>query len=344
MKKIVNILITSIGSTTAQGVVKGLSAQKKYTTRIIGTDTQFKEEIAGSQFIDAFYKVPCAKDENAYIRELSRIIDSEKIHLLIPIHDEELDIISRRRQEFSNSAYVLISDANTIATCNDKLKTYHFLCKNGFPALKTVSITRNQKIIDILSESGIEYPFYVKPRCGVGSCDVYEIRNERELGLIERIQNPVIQDSGQGEMYTVDLFCNQGQTIAVVPRKQSEARAGVDYKGEIKYDKHLINLSCGIGKALRFHGPVNIQFFKNGTDCRVLEINPRFAASNYLTTVAGVNFPQLVIELALGENLKPVKKFREIRMCRYWEMAFWDEAGNVVPSTTLTIKKLKEFK
>jgi carbamoylphosphate synthase large subunit len=145
-------------------------------------------------------------------------------------------------------------------------------------------------------------------------------------------------------MYTVDLFCNQGQSIAVVPRKQSEARAGVDYKGEIEHNKQLINLSCGIGKALRLHGAVNIQFFKHGTDCRVLEINPRFAASNYLTTVAGVNFPQLAIELALGENLKPVKKFREIRMCRYWEMAFWDESGKVVPSTTLSIKNLKEFK
>jgi carbamoyl-phosphate synthase large subunit len=343
MKKTVNILITSIGSTTAQSVVKGSLTQKKYKTRIIGTDTHAKGEIAGSQFVDTYYQVPAANDEQAYIRTLSEIIEAERIDLLIPIHDRELEVISVRRRELSDSVYVLISKADTIATCNDKLRTYEFLKKKGFPALKTAGVPDPLKITDVLVESGIEYPFYVKPRSGVGSHEVYEIRNERELALIERVEDPIIQDKGQGFLYTVDLFCNHGQPIAAVPRKQFEARAGVDYTGESQYNKQLINLSCRIAKALRFHGPLNIQYFRNRTDCRVLEINPRFAASNYLTTIAGVNFPLFAIELAMGNVPKPIKKFRQISMCRYWEMAFWDESGNEVPSRTLKSTKRRDY-
>ncbi|MFA5295490.1 MAG: ATP-grasp domain-containing protein [Methanoregulaceae archaeon] len=331
MKESVNVVITGVGSTTAYGVVKGLRIQSEFGVRIVGTDTHSPKGIAGSQFVDSFYPVPPAADEAAYLRELTGIIEREDADLLIPIHDMELGVLARNRAIIEDLTCLILSPTMTILTCNDKWKTFEFCRKNGFATLNTILVTELSHVKEDIEEAGIDYPFMVKPRIGVGSQDIHEIRSERDLGLIERATDPIIQEMSNGQLYTVDLFSDGEQNIAAVPRRQLEARAGVDYMGRTEHDQDLIGLSHRISKILPFKGPVNIQYFKDGGDCRVLEINPRFAASNHLTTMAGINFPLLTLKLASGEALTPITDFTRMSFCRYWEMAFRDEAGTGVP-------------
>lgn len=331
MKKTpVNIIITGIGSTTAYGVMKGLRMQSEFNVRITGTDTHTPDGIAGSQFVDTFHQVPPAEDEEVYLRELQRIIEREEADILIPIHDMELDILARNRGVIEDVTYLVLSPTSTILMCNDKWKTFEFCRLNDFPTLNTLLVTDPTCVKEDIKEAGIEYPFMVKPRIGFGSQGIHEIRSERDLGLIERVNNPIIQEMSRGRLYTIDLFSDGAQTITAVPRRQLEARAGVDFKGYIEYDRDLIELSHRVNRKLPFKGPVNIQYFKDDEECRVLEINPRFAASNHLTTLAGINFPLLTVKLALGETLTPVTTFSRMSFCRYWEMAFRDETGKAI--------------
>ncbi len=327
----VNVVITGIGSTTAYGVVKGFRAQSEVDVRVIGTDTHSPDGIAGSQFVDTFYSVPSAMDEEAYIGALQEIIAEEKADLLIPINDAELYVLAQNREAIEEFTCLILSPSETIATCNDKWRTHEFLQRNNFPTLKTILVTDPSRVREIIREAGMEYPFIVKPREGVGSEGIHEIRSERDLGLIERVHGPIIQEISRGSLYTVDIFSDGDRVIAAVPRRQLDARAGVDYKGQTEHDHELIELSHRICAVLRFKGPANIQYFRDGKGCRVLEINPRFAASNHLTTMAGINFPLLAVKLALGEVLEPVTSFELMSFCRYWNMAFRDGSGNVIP-------------
>ena len=325
MKRKFRVLITGVGSTTAISVIKGLKKQNEFDVFIIGADINEKDNIAGSKFCDKFFKVPPAVEEKNYINTLVDIINSESIDLLIPIVDIELEVIARNRDVIEDSTYLLLSSYNTVMICNDKWRTYEFFKKLGMPTLKTILLDDFSNIKNFIDSADIDFPFIVKPRKGVSSRDVYEIHNEEELFLLKKVKDPIIQEIGRGEEYTIDVFCDGKRLISAVPRKRIETRAGISYKGQTEKDEKLINYARKIAEELNIRGPANIQCFKSDDKVKFFEINPRFSGSLPLTIAAGVNTPLFALKMAAGEKLEPVKDFKIVKMCRYWEEVFYYE-------------------
>ena len=322
MKSKINVLITGVGSTTAISVIKGLKKQTKYEIKIIGTDIFQEDSIAGSKFCDKFFVVPPASNEPEYISKLLDVINKESIDILIPIVDIELEIIAKNRIAFNNT-FILLSSYETIMRCNDKMNTYEFFNKYDLPTLKTISIQKNDNINDKILDSDLKYPLITKPRNGVSSRDVYEIKNFRENALIRRVDNPILQEKGFGEEYTIDIFGDGEKLICAIPRKRIETRSGISYKGRTVKNSKLWNFSNIIYNELKFMGPANIQCFINNGEVKFFDINPRFSGGLPLTIAAGINTPLLGIELYLSEEIEPINNFKEISMCRYWEEIFY---------------------
>ena len=323
MKKIINVLITGVGSTTAISVIKGLKKQTKYIIKIIGTDIFGEYNIAGSKFCDKFFVVPLAIDESEYISELSKIVKSESIDIIIPIVDIELEVIAKNIKTFSNT-FVLLSSYDTVMKCNDKLKTYEFFNQLKIPTLKTLFLEDLDDMNNEISNSGIKYPFIAKPRKGVSSRNVYEIKNLSENVLIRRIDDPIIQEKGYGEEYTIDLFGDGEKLISAVPRKRIETRSGISYKGKTVKNRKLIKVSEKIYDELKFIGPANLQCFISDNKVKFFDINPRYSGSLPLTISAGINTVLFGLQLGIGQKLEPFNDFNEITMCRYWEEIFYD--------------------
>lgn len=324
MKRHLNVLITGMGSANALCVLKGLHIQNEFDVFVLGTDINEKNNIAGSSFCDKFCQVPPAADEEAYIGAIVDIIKSNNIDLLIPFVGPELEVLSRNRDFIEQCTYPLVSSYETVMICNDKLKTYYFLKSMGYQALETAYVHDYSKIKEIISVFGLSYPFIAKPRKGAGSRGVYQINNEEELVLIKRVEEPIIQEMGIGDMYVVDLFCDGKKVLSAVPRKTLEVRAGLHYKTVVERDQKLIEESKKLAEKLDFRGPVNIQWFKNGDSLRVLEINPRFSGSCHVTTAAGVNNPLMALKMAAGDELETIEDFKIVKMCRHWEEVFYD--------------------
>ncbi|RKX92672.1 MAG: hypothetical protein DRP84_09650 [Spirochaetes bacterium] len=324
MRRSFKVLITGVGSTTALSVIKGLKKQDVFNVFIVGTDINEEKNIAGSKFCDKFFKVPLAINEENYIATLADIINSESIDLLIPIVDIELEVIARNRDVIEKSTYLLLSSYDTVMICNDKFRTYDFFNKQGIPTLKTILADDFSKIKNLLVHSGMDFPLIAKPRKGVSSRDIYEIQNEEELFLIKKVKDPLLQEKGRGQEYTIDVFCDGENSISAVPRKRIETRAGISYKGQTEKDEKLISPAKKIAERLNIKGPANIQCFKNGDEVRFFEINPRFSGSLPLTIAAGVNTPLFALKMAAGEKLEPVKDFKIVKMCRYWKEVFYD--------------------
>jgi carbamoyl-phosphate synthase large subunit len=323
MKDKINVLITGVGSTTAISVIKGLKKQTKYKINIIGTDMFQENCIAGSKFCDKFFTVPEAFNEHKYIEELSTIIKNESIDILIPIVDIELEIIAKHIKTFDNT-FVLLSSYETVKRCNDKMETYEFFNKFKIPTLKTVSIENFDNINQKISDSGMQYPLIAKPRNGVSSRDVYEINNLEETVLIKRIDNPIIQEKGFGEEFTIDIFGDGNKLISAVPRKRIEMRSGISYKGKTVKNNLLIKFSEKIYDELKFVGPANLQCFINDNQINFFDINPRFSGSLPLTIEAGINTALYALQLCMGDKLEQVNDFKEISMCRYWEEIYYE--------------------
>jgi len=320
----VDVLVTAVGTTTAVSVIKGLRKQHEFDIRVVGTDINTNHDIAGSRFCDSFFTVPKASRENQFIAALAGIARDESIDLLIPVFDAEIEVISRRRNAFPKKTFLLLSPHNTVTTCNDKLKTLNFFNGAGIPTLKTYAASNVEEFGDLVKKGNLSLPCIVKPRRGVGSKDVYEVRTKDELCLIDRVEEPIVQEMGKGIEYTIDIFCAQGRPVAIVPRRRIETKAGISYKGETSRDPDLVRYAKRIASALPIVGPANFQCFKDGRDVRFFEINPRFSGGLPLTIAAGMNTPHMALKLATGMGLRPKSRFKTVRMCRYWEEVFYE--------------------
>ena len=70
----INILVTAVGSELAFSVIKAIrTMQTPY--RLIGCD--INKEVLGKCWCDTFYVVPKARNEDAYIRVIRKIIKEE---------------------------------------------------------------------------------------------------------------------------------------------------------------------------------------------------------------------------------------------------------------------------
>lgn len=324
MRKKINVLITDVGSTTALCIIKGLRKQDEFDVFIVGTDINAETSIAGSNFCNKFHVVPPAVDEENYINALENIIKSESIDLLVPNVDIELETLARNRSTLERSTCLLLSSYETVVTCTDKLRTYQFFNRAGIPSPKTIPAGNVEKLKDVLAKSGMKFPLIAKPRKGVSSRDVFEIGSEEELFLIKRIRDPIIQEKAKGQEYTIDIFHDGKKLISAVPRMRIETRSGISYKGQTDRDEKLINYAGKIAEGLNIKGPANIQCFKEGDEVKFTEINPRFSGGLILTIEAGVNTPLFALKMAVGEELKPVRDFKVVRMCRFWEEVFYN--------------------
>lgn len=319
------VLITGVGSTTGISVLKGLRQQDRFNVRVIGTDINPSNIIAGSSFCDAFYSVPNALDPK-YIPTLLDICKEEQVKVLIPIIDSELIVIADNKNKFEDhQVVVIISSSNTVRICNDKLATSEFFLQNGIPSPKTWLAD------GITTLNDLQFPVFVKPRDGVSSKNAFRIDSYDELVWAkERIPNLIIQEYLEGDEYTTDVFVNQdGYAIAVVPRQRLDIRAGISYKGRTCHDHRLIRWGKTIAEALNICGPANIQCMVSGDNIGYFEVNPRFSGSLPLTIAAGVNSPLLAVRMACGEKIpNEVMVFKSVIMTRYWSEIFRHAKSN----------------
>lgn len=313
------VLVTGVGSTTGVSVIKGLRNQEEFQVKVIGTDINAPDMLAGSSFCDAFYSVPQAIDED-YIPALIDICKKENVKVLIPIVDSELLVLSNEKEPFKQiGVHIVVSSPDTVRTCNDKYATFQFFNRHGIPTPKTWLID------EINDPVFLDYPIFVKPRYGVSSIDAFRIDSPDELMWTrKRVPNLIVQEFLEGDEYTTDVLADfSNGVIAVVPRQRLETKAGISYKGRTCQDDRLIRWGYEIIKALNIHGPANIQCMVSIEKIAYFEVNPRFSGSLPLTIAAGVNSPLWILKLTCGERApQKLLPFQSIIMTRYWSEVF----------------------
>ena len=314
----VNILITSAGRRGA--LVKcfkdTIKKMGKYCGKVVSVDAS---TLAAALYIsDKHYIVPRIFASN-YIDTLLEICSKENIKLIIPTIDTELLLLSQNKKKFGeNGVIVAISDPKAVETCSDKLKTFQFFKENNIPTVDTFSYYQVDKM------KNINYPLFIKPCGGSASINVYRINNRKELDFfINYIENPVVQEYAEGQEFTLDILADLGgKVINVVPRERIEVRAGEINKGKTVKEEKLIEYGKIIVEILGGIGPITIQCFKKGDEIKFIEINPRFGGGYPLSFAAGVNYPELLIRMILGEKITPrLGEFEENLIMLRWEDA-----------------------
>src|SRR5436190_14415424 len=135
---------------------------------------------------ERWYHVPLATAPD-YLDAISGICEREHIGLIIPTIDDELELFGRAAPTFeARGIKVAVSPAATSHICNDKLLTGQHLRNHGVRAAATY--------LPEELPAGLQFPLFIKPRCGRGGVGAYAIRTAKDLAFfLEYIESPVVQ-------------------------------------------------------------------------------------------------------------------------------------------------------
>lgn len=320
------ILITSAGRRVELINCFSAAAQTLGINAEIFTADSNPKLSAACQNSGHFFSVPHVTNLD-YIDKLLDICSREKITLLVPTIDPELDLLSQNLERFNLiGTRVLISAAAVVEVARNKILTAEVLERAGLPIPKTLPIKQF-----IANPPSWAHSVIAKPLAGSSSVGI--IKSPTQEDLLGLINEPyLIQEEWVGREFTVNLFFDElGRVVSVVPHERIEVRSGEVSKGITT--RHLPLIAAGFAFEKIFpqaRGPMCFQAIvrPDNTFC-IFEINARFGGGYPLADHAGAKFAQWVLEELANLPSSAHNQWKEgVLMLRYDASVFTDSSIN----------------
>lgn len=247
---------------------------------------------------------------------------------VFPLEDETMLLMAKYKDEIAPLTNLPVPDFETIMKARDKAVTLNIAKKLGIPHPKTY-LVRDGTEAEAL-KNDLEYPVVIKPRMSSGSRGVVYVKSKSDfVASYTRIHDkypcPLVQDyipPGGTPLGVAVLFDNESNLKAVFSYKRLRefpVSGGPSTLRESIRHPEVEKMSIKLLKAIRWYGVAMVEYRVDPRDGqpKLMEINPRFWGSVELPIVAGVNFPCLLLRLAMGEQFDPVTDYRVGVRCRW---------------------------
>ncbi len=298
-----NILILSAGRRTK--VCEYFKKEFGQTGgKVIATDC---DKLAPSLYVADKHIIVPRIDDEGYVDEILRICREEEITGVISLIDPELELIAQHKEEFKKIGVKLfISDYDTCRLCFDKYEMFKFLEKNNIPCAKTYIALEDFK--GAREKGEVDFPVFVKPRCGSASLGINVVDNIKHLELLfELSDNLIIQEYLKGQEYGADCYIDtiSGETVSIFVKKKIRMRSGETDKAVSFKDDNLFEILKDFIKKLDANGTIDIDIFDVGGKWYISEVNPRFGGGYPHAYECGCNFPQYILKNMQGKENTP---------------------------------------
>jgi carbamoyl-phosphate synthase large subunit len=317
-KKQINIAVTGLNAIDSPGpgvpVIRALKESKYFDAHIIGLAYESLEPgIYMHDIVDKTYHIPYpSAGAESLLNRLEYIHSKEKLDVIIPNFDAELySFIKLEKTLLKMGIHTFLPTLAQFEERN-KINLPEFGKKYGIKVPFSKAIYSLSEIANLKKD--FTYPIVVKGR-------YYEafIANQEEQvrTYFNKISNKwgipiIIQQFIQGTEYNVTgLGDGKGKTIAAVPmRKQYITDKGKAWGGISIGDKEMLVMTDKFISSTKWRGGFELELMKsNNNEFYLLEINPRMPAWIYLSAGVGQNIPEALVRLAIGEKVKPYKKY-----------------------------------
>ena len=303
------ILVPSASAPAGINTIKSLK-MVKYPVRIVASDSN---PISAGFFMSDAHEVLPEIDSKLYVSRLLDIVEKHKIEILMPSSGYDIYQYSDNKEKLLKlGALPVVSDKKTMERCKDKMQTFNYLSKKFDLPFTTIDYKKTSR-----------FPLIAKPRYGKGSKGIVKIDNEKELKYVQTKRdkdNLIFQEYLPGTEYTIDVLSDlECEPIIAVPRIRLETKAGISTIGKIVKDENISDTCKSIAKCLKIRGPCCIQMKESKEGIlKIVEVNPRMGGGTFFTTLAGANFPAMILDMVNGKKPK-IPKISEITIVRYFE-------------------------
>lgn len=258
-----------------------------------------------------------ARDPRRFGRCLHRAVDAAggRPVAVVPMEDASCEWLLNEGESLPANARWLLPDRDAFAVARDKGRTMDVARRLGIPCPETFIPSSAQDLRSLVNaRPGAS--FVVKPRTGSGSsgivygADIARVSLDRHweehgpLLLQERIP---ATGTARGVSMLFDRDGRLRASFAHERVRQYPVTGGPSTRRRSVPLDELHELSRSLLEALGWRGIAMVEWKSDPATGRTLlmEINPRFWGSLALAVRAGVDFPTLYADAALGRSLPP---------------------------------------
>jgi predicted ATP-grasp superfamily ATP-dependent carboligase len=267
------------------------------------------------------------KDKKLFLSWLINNIKEHSIDVVFPMDDDTLGVIIDNRAELEELAIIPLPPTDSYMAASDKWESFKLSQKAGVECAHAVKPNAGDRLEEITSQ--MSYPLIVKPRRSSGSRGMAIANSKDELAkayesVHARYPCPMIQEyMGQGERFDVCLLYDKNSRLKA-SFVQKEIRhfpieMGPSTMQQSVIYPELVEKAHCIMKSLNWYGVAELEFMVDSRDGKIkfMEINPRFWGSLHLSIIAGVDFPWMLYQLAVGNNIQEVHDYKDKIFCRW---------------------------
>lgn len=298
-----NILVTSIGSMSAQCVISSLRRLGHF---VVGTDIYPENWHSESKLCNKFFQIPLCKEYD-YVPTLLNIISENDISLVIPLTDVEIDVLNEKRACFDDIGVILcMPSPDIIEIVRDKYNLYNYFKQDD-------CIHMPQTYLNIGIDVPKKFPLLAKIRNGRSSEGLFWINTHEDLQYILTKRNYIIQEKIDGYIVTVDFIRSRknGVCVAIPRRELLRTSNGAGLTVEIYADERLFAICKYIGDKLNINGCVNFEFIESDNAYYLIDINPRFSAGIAFSYKVGYDLPKNNLNCFMDDLIDNVPTYKQ---------------------------------
>jgi carbamoyl-phosphate synthase large subunit len=291
------VLVTGIGGNVGQGILRNIKSLQ-LSIRLIGCDIE--SFTPGNHLCDFTYKVPYSYDEN-YITEINKIIEKEKIDLILPSTDYEVYYLSLNKEIIN--CQIVCCESNVAKLFLDKYLTYNYFSQNGIPFAKSwLPNNYDFSCKDIIA----------KPREGRGSRGI--VKNPVDISVFG--DEYMIQNLHHGIEITTAVYVNKHGKLHGIFSMERKLENGTTSQTIVNdtYDKQFEIIIQKIVDLGGIYGSINLQSIidKEG-NIFPFEVNCRISGTNSIRHNLGFQDVKYAIqEYLYNESPDPIQPIKGI--------------------------------
>jgi predicted ATP-grasp superfamily ATP-dependent carboligase len=269
-------------------------------------------------------------DPASFAEVVAAACEEHRVQLLLPIAEPAVLAVLDHRDRFPG-VHVPFPDAVTFRMVCDKAAVLEAAAAAGLHVPQQRLAASPEFDADDLA-----YPVVVKPARSVGESGGARLKvgvqyaaNRAELSSLVRNLPPqafplLLQQRIVGPGVGIFVLLHEGKVIASFAHRRLREKppaGGVSvYRESIQLDRTLLRQSVDLLSALHWDGVAMVEFKVDSATGQpfVMEINGRFWGSLQLAVDAGVDFPRLLVEAALGTKVTPPPAYRAGVRSRWW--------------------------
>jgi len=210
--------------------------------------------------------------------------------------------------------------AASLEVAGDKSQTLALAHSLGIETPRTFDVEDADHLREIAEN--IDIPCVFKLRRGSGAVGFRVLESRQQLlNAYKEPRGPsdiafdrrhvLVQEYVPGEVHDACTLCDHGEMRAGFTQKRLRtypSEGGIGTLVEATHEPELLDRAQRLLKALRWHGPGQVEFKVDPDTGRtwLIEINGRFWGSTDVAVRAGIDFPLLTCRLALDGDVTPV--------------------------------------